>query len=84
MLRRLETLTRWSDLEVMFGIHASALSVIFWEKTELFMPMAQRAELYANGIRKKGAPLDFFVGLVDCPEVQISRHGGHGVIQRGC
>ena len=94
MLQRLAP-TRWSDVEVMFGMRASALSEVFWEliisfsssnshllssfQTEL---MTARAPAYAAAIHAKGAPLLHCVGFIDCTKIQMTRPGGSAVLQR--
>ena len=46
--------------------------------------LAQRAEIYADGIKSAGAPLDCCVGFIHCTKIQMSRPGGHSSLQRSC
>jgi hypothetical protein len=95
LLRRLAYPCRWSDLEVVFGKHASALSEIYWEVAENLVErrgklitkfrrelLRSRSELYSNAIENCGAPLDSCVGLIDCTKIAVARPGGRTSNQR--
>lgn len=97
MLRRLSSLTRWVDMEPMFGMRSSALSEVFWEIIEAiieskvhllktFCPsqMDSNAAKHASSVHEKGAPLDNRVGFVDCTKIQMCRTGGRTIMQRSC
>eukprot|EP00171_Calliarthron_tuberculosum_P007558 IDg7558t1 len=97
MLKRLSFPSRWTDLEHIFGMRASALCEVFWEVVESFVEarkhllevfrsglMGRRAEIYSAAIKERGAPLDNCVGFIDCTKIQMSRPGGSGAIQRSC
>jgi len=97
VLRKLAFPTRWKDMESMMGMRSSALSEVFWEVVESLTSskghlletfraplIAQRAEMYAEAIQARGAPLDNLVGFIDCTKIQMSRPGGVGANQRTC
>lgn len=44
--------------------------------------LAGRAELYANAVKDKEAPLDNSVDFIDCSNIQMSRPEGEGSAQR--
>ena len=92
VLLKLASPCRWKDVEYLFGMHAPALSEVFWEVVETFVEgkgylltdlregmLADRAELYADSIKNAGAPLDSCVGFIDCTEIKMTRPGGNGV-----
>ena len=95
VLRKLASPCRRKDVEYLFGMHALALSEIFWEMVETFVEgkgylltdlregmLADRAELYADSIKNAGAPLDSCVVFIDCMKIKMTRPGGHGSMQR--
>ena len=94
VLRKLFCPTRWSDVEALFGMLASALSEIFWETVESFLShvghlldfrqtfLTRRAERYASTIYAKGAALDNCVGFIDCTRTQMCRPVGANAMQR--
>lgn len=82
-------------LELMFSIRASALPEVFWQLIESLIAtrgtlvetfradhISERAHLYAQAIKEKGAQLDNCVGFIDCTEIQMDRPGGSGSMQR--
>ena len=89
LLRRLAYPCRWIDLELDFGMHAPALSEVFWKtidclyqkrshllttfRSELLM---DRTAEYAAVVEKRGAPLDNSVVFIDCTKIQMCRSGG--------
>ena len=72
---------------MLFGMHASALSEMFWETVESFLShighllyfgqalLTQRAERYDSIICAKGAALDNCLGFIDCARIQMCRPG---------
>ena len=97
VLRKLASPCRWKDIEYLFGMHAHALSEVFWEVVETFVEgkgylrtdlregmLADRAELCADSIKNAGAPLDSCVEFIDCSKIKMKRPGGHGSKQRSC
>jgi len=79
VLRNLAFPTRSQDIEIIFGMRASAIPEIFWEvigslrasKAHLLGTfrsplMARRAAMHAEAIHNKGAPLTNCVGFIDC------------------
>lgn len=96
VLRRLATSVRWCDLEHVFGMHASALSELFWESVESFVTdmqhlllfragiMTRRAVSYAETVQGKRVRLSNVVGFIDCTKIQMCRPGGYGSLQRTC
>lgn len=96
VLRRLASPTRWADLELLFGLHKSHLSEIFWEGVLHFV--AQRVDLvmgdirsefwssryamYADAVRSKSGALDNVVGFIDGTNLKIARPGGDPILQR--
>ena len=83
MLQRLASPTRWSDVEVMFGMRASGLSgsntrLLSSFQTEL---MTVRAPAHAAAIHAKGAPLPHCIGSIDCTKIQMTRPDGSAVLQ---
>lgn len=99
ILRKLFSTCRWKDVEFMFGIRSSDLSEVFWEVVESLVEgkghlvceframLVERAEMYADAIGAKGAPLDSCVGFIDCTKIRMSRPGVMGlyneVVTRG-
>jgi hypothetical protein len=90
VLRPLQTPTRWYDMEILFGKHASHLSEIFLEALEEFLDkrsqcilslstalLSLRSSRYADAVREKGGPhaLPHCVGFIDGTVVRISRPG---------
>ena len=97
VLKRLSSPCNWMDLEVVFGIPSPALSEIFWETVEAFIKnyghlvtdfksefMRERAPMYAERVRAKGAPLERCVGFMDCTKIRMERPGGINSLQRAC
>lgn len=95
VLRKLSFPTRWKDIENMFGMHAPAMSEVFYEVNESLVHgnrelletfnaplMQRRAAMYADAIKKRGALLDHCVGFIDCTRIEMARPGGRGVLQR--
>lgn len=94
MLRRISAPARWRDLELVFFMNRSALSEVFWETIERFTKsnsylldlrtnlLRQRAKIYAEAIKYKGAPLHQCIGFIDCTKIRMCRPGGHGTNQR--
>jgi hypothetical protein len=94
-LRRMASPCRWSDLEIVFEKHASALSEIYWEIAETLVesrgklinkfqrePLYYRAELYSKAIENRGAPLESCVGFIDWTKIAMARPGGRTSNQR--
>ena len=91
VLRRLASPARWSDLEDLFGQHASELSEIFWEGLENLIDahlhlisepinqcfLASRAEIYAEAIYSRGNSLANCVGFIDGTVLGIAKAKGH-------
>lgn len=84
-LRRLSSPCRRVDLEELLGRSSSALSDIFYVSVEHSMEkwgpllttwrgdfMAERAPLYTEAIKAKGARLDMFVGFTDGTKLSVS------------
>ena len=97
VLGKLATPCRWYDIESVFGMQSSKLSKLFWEQIECFVESktylkttlrmelsAERVELYASGVKDKGAALDNCVGFIDRSKIQMSRTGGEGPAQGAC
>ena len=97
LLRRMASPCRWADVEYLFGMRSSTLSEVLWEVLESFYEaqghllldlkeglLVQRAEMCADSITNAGAPLDSFVGFIDCTKIKMTRPGGHGGLQRSC
>ena len=70
----------------MFGMHAPAMSEVFYEVIEKLVignsevletfngPLMQkRAEMYSCAIKERGAPLDNCVGFIDCTRIEMAR-----------
>lgn len=97
VLKRLSSPSNWKDLETTFGMASPMLSEIFWETIEMFTAthghlvtalktdlLRERAALYAERIKCKGAPLDRCVGFIDCTKIRMERPGGINGLQRSC
>jgi nuclease HARBI1 len=94
VLRRLATTFRWEDVELEFGMRASALSEVFWEAIETAKDlraslltdfrrdlMELKMDQYSRALGEV-APLSNCVGFIDCTKIQISRPGGPSANQR--
>ena len=91
ILRRLAAPARWSDLEELFGKHASQLSEIFWEGLECLLNarehlltgpicpnfMGTRLAGYANAINRISNTLPNCVGFIDGTVIGIARPKGN-------
>lgn len=93
MLRRIASPCRWKYLEKKFGMHASALSEVFWEviasliKARVHLVTTFRCaflanQKYAETFLEEGAPSENCVGFIDCTKIQMSRPGGLSDYQR--
>jgi len=95
VLRRFASPARWADLEVMFGRCRSSPSEIFCRTVDRLMTMwghlltrwrgeitAERAAVYADAVRRRGAPLQTCVGFIDGTAIHVARPGGG--LQRAC
>jgi len=95
VLRRLASPARWADLEVKFGRCRSSLREIFCRTVDRLMTkwghfltrwrgdfMAERAAVYADAVRGRGAPLRTCVGFIDDTAIHVARPGGG--LQRAC
>lgn len=82
-------------MERTFGINASALSEVLWEETWSLhkarahfvaslqgVLLARRAREYAEAVLEKGAPMDKFMGFIDCKKMQMNRPSGPSAYQR--
>jgi len=89
VLRRLAYPVQWVDVETTFGMHASALSEVFWMVLEVFIAtkghlitnfrsdlVQERAVQNAEAIANKGAPRQNCVGFVDCTKIRMCRPKG--------
>lgn len=88
LLQRLSYPERWASVEAQFGMHASALSEVFYEcawslydkhytlvttfHTEL---MTQRAHRYAESVVVQDGLLDKCVAFIDGTKIKIARPG---------
>jgi hypothetical protein len=94
VLRRLATPFRWEDVELEFGMRASALSEVFWEAIESakekraslltdfrYDLMDLKIEEYSEALGQM-IPLNNCVGFIDCTKIQVSRLGGPSANQR--
>ena len=97
VLKRLSSPCTWMDMEETFGMRSCALSEVFWECTENFTNnhghlvtnlktefLRQRAALYAECVKDKGAPLDKCVAFIDCTKIRMQRPGGQNSNQISC
>ena len=97
VLKRMSSPCNWMDLELLFGMSSCCLSEIFWETVESFVSnhghlvtefktalMRDRAQVYADSVSEKGAPLDKCVGFMDCTKIRMERPGGENSMQRSC
>lgn len=87
MVAGLATPNRWHDSKLKFGMFSAQMTEVFREQVELLVNkfgeklelngalLAMRAELYANGIRYAGAPLENCVGFIDCTQIRMLRPG---------
>lgn len=89
LARRLGTVSRWSDLEMEFGMFAPALNEIFYEALEFMFEnyghlvtafntefIQLNAGRYAAAIESAGAPLNNCVGFIDVTNLYIARPKG--------
>lgn len=96
VLRNFSYLTKWREIEAIFGMHASELSEFCWKfeiletlwghllETFRSVLISQSSSIYARSIGYKGAPLHNFIGCIDCIKIQMSRPGSFVANQRTC
>ena len=95
VLRRLASPARWAYLEVMIGRCRSFLDELSCCTVDRLMSkwgnlltgwrgelMAERAAVYADAVRRRGAPLQTCVGFIDGTAIHVARPGGG--LQRAC
>ena len=96
VLRRLAPLTRWADLELLFGLKTSQLSEVFWEgmyhflaeRLELILGervgsfWAPRFEEYGEEVEKKSNAFDNDVAFIDGTDLAVSLPIGENLDQR--
>jgi len=86
VLRRLASPAHWVDLEVIFGRCRSSLSEVSCRTMDRLVTkwgyrmtrwraefMAERAAVYADAVRRRGAPLQTCVGVIDVTAIHVSR-----------
>eukprot|EP00171_Calliarthron_tuberculosum_P009482 IDg9482t1 len=90
-LRRLCTPSRWRDMELFFGKHASHLSETFWEAIEHLMEarshlvtgeisveyIHHQAARFAPSIKDKSSGLENCIGFIDGTVIGIARPSGY-------
>ena len=90
LLRRFAYPCRSKDLEIVFWMHSSALSEVFYEILSLLIEkccglvltfraefMEERAAKYAASVHERGGALCNCVGFIDGTEIEMARPIGY-------
>ena len=90
ILRCLAYPCRWKDLEIVFGMHSSALSEVFYQSLSLLIEkyrgvvltfraefMKDRTAKYAESVHKRGEGLHNCAGFIDGTKIKMARPIGY-------